>query len=72
MQLALALTGQLGIVGRHHQGGAQLGIDLEQQLDDVAAGYAVQVAGGFVGEQAVWSRDESPRDGANKVLSFLE
>ena len=41
-----------GVVMRdHHQCGAALRIQVEQQIDDACAGGGVEIAGGFVGKQ---------------------
>src|SRR6478736_5919442 len=46
-----AAPGQGRVMGDQHQGGAAPGGEVEHQLDDLAAGLAVEIAGGLVGQQ---------------------
>src|SRR3546814_10911356 len=48
---ARAAVGELRVVGDEHQRGPVLGLQSEQQVDDLVAGLAVQVAGRLVGQQ---------------------
>lgn len=45
--------GQAFVVGHQHQGGAAFLVQLEEQVADALAGMAVEVAGGFIGEQHI-------------------
>ncbi|MNP69064.1 hypothetical protein D3C76_1651100 [compost metagenome] len=50
-------------MGDQHQGGAALLVQFEQQVADALAGMAVEIAGGFVGEQHRRLRGEGAGDG---------
>lgn len=52
--------GQAFVVGHQHEGGAAFLVQFEQQVADALAGVAVEVAGGFVGEQHVRLGSEGP------------
>ena len=50
---AVEAFGQLLVVGNHDQGGAQLVFELQHHFQRVGGVFAVEVAGGLVGQQAV-------------------
>ena len=64
--------GQLGIVRHQHDRRLARAIDLEQQLDDLAAGLAVEVAGRLVGEEERRIVGERARDGDALLLAARE
>src|SRR5262245_22000945 len=56
-----AAGGDHGVVGDEEQRGAAYVAQREHQVDDVAAGLAVEIAGGFVGQQQARRDDEGAR-----------
>jgi len=67
--LALAAFGNRGIVGDQQQGRAVQGVLFEQAIDDEATGGAVEIPGGLVGQQQLWSGDERAGDRHTLLLS---
>ena len=65
-------AGQFRVVGDQHQGGAVLGLQVEQQVDDLMAGLAVQIAGRLVGQQQVGRRSEGAGERGALLLAAGE
>ncbi len=68
-------VGDIGdsVVVRHHQDRALLvASDFTQEVDDLAAGLAVEGGGRFVGEDEAGPMHEGPRDGDSLSLSARE
>ena len=59
---ALGIFGSLGIVGDHHHGLAELGVQSLQQGEDLVGGLAVEIAGGLVADQDARVGNERTRD----------
>ncbi len=59
----VAAVGQGLVVGYQHQGGLGFVVHFEQQVGDALAGFIVEVAGGFVGEQDVRGGYEGAGEG---------
>src|ERR1700733_6825921 len=59
---ALAAFGDGRVVGGDDQGGAVLGVEGEQQLNDLGPGGRVEVSCGLVGQEQAWSQDEGAGD----------
>ena len=58
----LAAFGDGRVVGGDDQGGAVLGVEAQQQVDDLGPGGRVEVSGGFVGQEQAWLQDEGAGD----------
>ncbi len=56
---AVRMGGERGIVGHHHQRRAFATVEFEQQFENLLAGLAIEIAGGFIGEQDGRPGDES-------------
>ena len=67
-QLAPRARRVLQVVGHHHQGLA-LGVERFEQGEHLAAGLAVEVAGGLVGQQQRRAHDHSAGDGHPLTLA---
>ena len=72
MDLPAGEGGHRRIVGDQHQGGPLAGAQLGQQLQDAAAGGAVEVAGGLVGEQDRRPGGEGAGEGDPLLLAARE
>lgn len=60
------------VVGNQDQGGTAFAVEFEEQIADPLAGGAVEVAGGFVGEQHVRLRREGTGNGDPLLLAAGE
>ena len=60
--LTFAPFGYCGIMGDQQQGRPVPGVLLEQAIDDELTGIAVEIPGGLVSEQQLWSGDEGAGD----------
>src|SRR4029079_6907048 len=61
--------GQLGIVRHQDDGGLAVAVDVDQQVDDVMAGPAIQVSGRLVGEEDGGIVGERAGDGHALLLA---
>ncbi len=66
-----ALGGQ-GVVRDHDDRLLKLAVELFQQVEDLAAGGAVEIAGRLVGDQQVGVGDDRPGDGDALLLAAGE
>ena len=69
---ALGASGEREVVRHQDDGGARFAIERLEQLDDVRAGVAVEVAGGLVGEEHARRVAEGARDGDALLLAAGE
>src|SRR5215470_9216630 len=63
-----AAPGKRRVVGDQHQSGAAPTGEIEHQLDHLAAGLAVEIAGGLIGQQQRWLDGEGSRQGRALLL----
>src|SRR2546430_15365119 len=64
--------GGVGIVGHHHDRLAVIAIERLQQLEDLVAGFSIEIARRLVAEQQRRIRDDGPRDADTLLLSTRE
>ena len=69
MQDRLGAFRRAAIVGDHDDGLIDLAVEAFQQLQNVLGGYAVEVAGGFVGDQDHRVGDDGAGDGDSLLLA---
>ena len=69
MYYALAVVGDVGIMGYHEQGNALIGVQCSEDGDYLLAGAAVQVAGRLVRQNQGWVLYQSPGDSNPLLLS---
>lgn len=72
---AYQAVGTLGhplVVGNHDDGGAFLLVEAEEDVHDFIAHHTIQVTGGLISENNLWSANDGPRDGYPLLLSARE
>src|SRR6202034_2590047 len=57
-----AALGDGHVVGGDHEGGAVLGVEVQQQVDDLGSGGGVEVSGGLVGQEQAGLHDQGAGD----------
>ncbi len=70
--MRVGALGGAGVVGDHHDGLAVLLVERRQQVEDLVAGLAVEVAGGLVGQQQRRVGDDGAGDADALLLAARE
>src|SRR5215472_18878982 len=66
---AIKISGRFRVVRDHHDGLAELLVQLAEHLKDGFGVFGVEISGRFVGQQNFWFVDDGARDGHTLLLS---